>query len=318
MEERMHKYKMKQKAALVLSGGGARGIAHIGVIEELVKHGFEISSVSGVSMGAVVGGVYALGEMEAYRNWLYTLDKIKLFSLVDFTLNADGLVKGDKLLKTIKAFIPDANIEDLPIPYAAVATDIINKKEVVFTKGSLFEAVRASMAFPSVFTPVKTEHGLLIDGGIINNIPINRVKRMPNDILIAVNVNADIPVEKPADEKNGTAVTQSIYHKKIKDFYTQFRTTLPLGVREEKMGYFNLINKTLNLMTYQLTEMTLEKYPPDILVNISRDCCGIFDFYKAGEMVEAGRRAAIKALEVYEPGKSKGPGFHQGHARVDS
>jgi NTE family protein len=166
---------MKQKVSLVLSGGGARGIAHIGVIEELEKQGFEIASISGTSMGAVVGGVYALGKMEEYKNWLYTLDKIKIFSLIDFSFSTQGLVKGDKLLNTVKAFIPDANIEDLSIPYAAIAADIINKKEVVFTKGSLFDAIRASMAIPTVFTPVKTEHGLLIDGGIINNMPINHV-----------------------------------------------------------------------------------------------------------------------------------------------
>src|SRR5476651_2334654 len=111
--------KMKQKAALVLSGGSARGIAHIGVIEELEKQGFEITSVAGASMGAVVGGVYALGKMEEYKNWLYTLDKMKIFGLVDFTFSTDGFVKGDKLFNTMKKFIPDTNIEDLRIPYAA-------------------------------------------------------------------------------------------------------------------------------------------------------------------------------------------------------
>jgi NTE family protein len=291
---------MKQKVSLVLSGGGARGIAHIGVIEELEKHGFEIASVAGTSMGAVVGGVYALGKMEAYKNWLYTLDKIKLFSLVDFTFSTQGLVKGDKLLNTIRTFIPDANIEDLMIPYAAVAADIINKKEVVFTKGSVFEAIRASMAIPTVFTPVKTENGLLIDGGIINNIPINHVKRVPNDILIAVNVSADVPVDKPIIEKIETVAEQSSYQKKLKDFYNQLHIISPSN-GEEKLGYFNLINKTLSLMTYRITQMTLERYSPDILVNISRESCGTFDFYKAQEMVEIGRHATIKSLKAYKP-----------------
>jgi len=295
---------MKQKAALVLSGGGARGIAHIGVIEELEKSGFEISSVSGTSMGAVVGGIYALGKMEEYKNWLYTLDKIKLFSLVDFTLSSQGLVKGDKLLNTIKTFISDANIEDLRIPYAAVAADIINKKEVVFTKGSVFEAIRASMAIPTVFTPVKTEDGLLIDGGIINNMPINRVQRIPGDILIAVNVNADIPIDKPPAATTETVATQSKYQKKLRDFYNQLHILHPSGNEEktngeEKLGYFNLINKTLSLMTYHITQMTLEQYSPDILVNISRHCCGTFDFYRAEEMVETGRYAATKSLAAY-------------------
>jgi NTE family protein len=295
---------MKQKVSLVLSGGGARGIAHIGVIEELEKQGFEIASISGTSMGAVVGGVYALGKMEAYKNWLYTLDKIKIFSLIDFSFSTQGLVKGDKLLNTVKAFIPDANIEDLSIPYAAIAADIINKKEVVFTKGSLFDAIRASMAIPTVFTPVKTEHGLLIDGGIINNMPINHVKRVPNDILIAVNAIADIPVDKPHVTNIETEIKQSIYQKKIIDFYHHLHI-LQSSNGEEKFGYFNLINMTFNLMTYQITQMSLEKYSPDILVNISRHSCGTFDFYRAEELVEIGRYAAVKSLAEYKPSKKR-------------
>jgi len=303
---------MKQKVALVLSGGGARGIAHIGVIEELEKHGFKISSVSGTSMGAIVGGVFALGKMEEYKNWLYTLDKLKLFRLVDFTFRTQGLVKGDKLMNAIRAFIADANIEDLKIPYAAVAADIINKKEVVFTKGSIFEAIRASMAIPTVFTPVKTETGLLVDGGVINNIPINHVKRTPNDILIAVNVNADVPIDKPPVE---TVPTPSIYQQKLKKIYDQLNIMQPSDSKEkpgseEKLGYFNLINKTLSLMAYHLAQLTLERYSPDILINISRHACGPFDFYRAGEMVETGRYAAIKSIEEYEHLKHN-PGFRQ-------
>jgi len=295
---------MKQKVALVLSGGGARGIAHIGVIEELVKQGFEISSIAGTSMGAVVGGVYALGKMEAYKNWLYTLDKIKMFRLVDFSFSTQGLVKGDKLLNTIKTFIPDANIEDLSIPFAAVAADIINKNEVVFTKGSIIDAVRASMAIPTIFTPVRTKNGLLIDGGIINNLPINHVKRVPDDILVVVDVNADIPLDKPAIVKVENEAILSIYQKKLIDFYNQLHILHPSTTEEklngeEKLGYFNLINKAFSLMTYHITQMTLEKYAPDILINVSRHCCGAFDFDKAEEMVEAGRRAAIKSLEAY-------------------
>ena len=295
---------MKQKVALVLSGGGARGIAHIGVIEELVKNGFEISSISGTSMGAVVGGVYALGKMEEYKNWLYTLDKIKLFRLVDFSFTTQGLVKGDKLFNTIRTFIPDANIEDLSIPYAAVAADILNKTEVVFTKGSIIDAIRASMAIPTIFTPVKTENGLLIDGGIINNFPINHVKRTPGDILIAVDVNADVPVDKPTIAKVEPEAIFSIYHKKLIHFYNHLHIMHPSNREEklngeEKLGYFNLINKAFSLMTYHITQMTLERYSPDILINVSRHCCGAFDFYKAKEMVEAGRHAAIKSLGAY-------------------
>jgi len=290
---------MKQKVALVLSGGGARGIAHIGVIEEIEKQGFEISSVAGTSMGAVVGGVYVLGKIEEYKAWLFKLDKMKIFSLVDFTFSSQGLLKGDKLFNNIGKFITDENIEELTIPYAAVATDIINKIEVVFTKGSVFEAIRASMAFPTVFTPVKTENGLLVDGGVLNNIPINHVNRTPNDLLIAVNVNADIPLEKPGTPNFQSAAELSIYQKKIKEFRDEFQKFFPLN-NEERLSYFDLINKTIDLMTYRLAQISLEMNPPDILINVSRDSSATFDFYRAGEMVEIGRNAAFKSLETYK------------------
>ena len=290
---------MKRKVSLVLSGGGARGIAHIGVIEELEKQGFEIFSVAGTSMGALVGGVYALGKMEAYKNWLFTLDKMKVFGLLDFTLGSQGLVKGDKVFKKMKEFISDANIEDLNIHYVAVATDILNKMEVAFTKGSIYYAIRASIAIPTVLTPVKTENGLLVDGGVINNIPMNHAKRIPNDILIAVNVNANVPVYKPVISKKESAIKQSVYQKKIQDFYRQLRKDKPSNPKQS-LGYFDVMNKTISLMTYQMSQMALAHHAPDILINVSRDSCAMYDFYKAEELVEIGRRAASESLAAYK------------------
>lgn len=292
---------MKQKVALVLSGGGARGIAHIGVIEELEKNGFQISSIAGTSMGAVVGGVYASGKLEAYKDWLYTLDKMKLFNLLDFSFTTEGLVKGDKLFHKMKEFISDQNIEDFGMPYAAVAADIINKKEVIFTEGNVFNAIRASVAIPTVLTPVKTADGLLVDGGVINNIPIEYITRTPGDILIAVNVNADIPYIKPVIQKTEIVAEQSVYQKRLKDFYHHLQKLNPLS-NEEKIGYFNLINKTISLMMFHIAKVSIEQHPPDILIEVSADCCGAFDFYRAEEMVETGRAAAIQSLEKYNEG----------------
>ncbi|MFA5326758.1 MAG: patatin-like phospholipase family protein [Prolixibacteraceae bacterium] len=289
---------MKQKVSLVLSGGGARGIAHIGAIEELEKQGFEIQSVAGTSMGALVGGIFALGKLAEFKKWICTLDKMKVFSLVDFTISSQGLVKGDRVMNTMKEFISDANIEDLDIAYAAVAADIVNKKEVVFTSGSIYEAIRASIAIPTVFTPVKTGTGLLVDGGIINNIPIGHVRRTPGDILIVVNVNADIPVFKPVSSEPVNGTRQSLYHKKIRGFYSHLQKINPAS-NEEKLGYFDLINKTIGLMTYHISQLSLEKYSPDILINISHDSCGTYDFYKAEEMVETGRHAALRSIEKF-------------------
>ena len=143
---------MKQKVALVLGSGGARGTAHIGVIHELIEQGFEISSIAGTSMGALVGGVYAAGKLDEYENWLCSLSKVDIFKLVDFTLSTKGIIKADRVLSEIQKFIPDQKIEDLSIKYAAIASDIKNGKEVVITEGSLFEAIRSSISIPMVIT----------------------------------------------------------------------------------------------------------------------------------------------------------------------
>jgi NTE family protein len=290
---------MKQKVALVLSGGGARGIAHIGVIEELEKQGYEITSIAGTSMGSMVGGVYALGKMEEFRDWICTLDKRKVFSLLDFTLSKQGLIKGDKVLNKIRDFIPDTRIEELPIPYAAVAVDLINKKEVVFREGSLYHAVRASIAIPSVLTPVKGEHSLLVDGGVMNNLPMNHVHRTEGDLLVAVNVNADVPPYKPATVDKEASKKHSLYQEKIKDFYNQLLKRHPQEHEDDNLGYFSLLSRTIDLLTMQMANLALQNYHPDILVEVSHESCSIFDFYKAEEMVETGRQVARETLNSY-------------------
>ena len=148
-------------------------------------------------MGALVGGIYGVGKLQEFKIWLYTLDKLDVFKLIDFTLSSQGLIKGDRVFNKMKEFIPDMNIEDLKIHYAATATDILNNKEVVFKQGSIYEAIRASVAIPTVITPVKKDNKLLVDGGVMNSLPINHVKRTEDDILIVVYVNANIPVYKP-------------------------------------------------------------------------------------------------------------------------
>ncbi len=289
---------MKKGVSLVLSGGGARGIAHIGVIEELEQRGFKIKSISGTSMGALVGGIYAVGKLQEFKNWMYTLDKLDVFKLIDFTLSSQGLIKGDRVFNKMKEFIPDMDIEELKIHYAATATDIINKKEVVFTKGSIYEAIRASVAIPSVLTPVKKDNSLLVDGGVMNNLPINHVKRTRNDILIVVYVNADIPVKKPSTSEKENEKKQSIYLKKIKQFQDQLHIIHPKN-EHEKLGYFDLINKSISMLTDHVSKLSIEKYPPDILIQVSHDACGTYDFYKAEELVEIGRYAAVESIMKY-------------------
>jgi len=287
----------KQKVALVLSGGAARGIAHIGVIEELENRGYEITSIAGTSMGSLVGGVYATGKLAELKEFLYTLDKSKVFRLLDFTLNKQGLIKGDKVLKKMKDYMPDMLIEDLPLPYAAVAVDLINKEEVVFRSGSLYHAIRASISIPTVFTPVKEENRLLVDGGLLNNLPLAYVDRTEGDMMVAVHVNADIPHLKPETTKESVK-KQALYQKKIKEFYNHILASS--STADEKLGYFSLITKSFELMTARMAEEQIKRFSPEVLINVSHESCNIYDFYKAEEQVEAGRRAAIEVLDSIE------------------
>jgi NTE family protein len=298
---------MKPVVSLVLSGGGARGIAHIGVIEELERRGYEIASVTGTSMGALVGGVYADGAMDAFKDWMLSLDRRKVLSMVDFTVSRVGLVKGDRVFNKMKDFIPDSLIEELRIPYAAVAVDLINNKEVVFKEGSLFDAIRASVSIPSVLTPVKTKDGLLIDGGVMNNIPVEHASRVPGDLLVVVNVNASIPVALPKISREEDEKQKRAYQKKIEEFQVHLQKILPHGFaekharsHEERMSYFNLIDRTISLMTNHMAQMSMKNFPPDVMIEISRDACGTFDFFKAGELLEMGRAAAVEALNKLE------------------
>ena len=285
---------MSQKIALVLSGGGARGLAHIGVIEELLKHDYEITSIAGTSMGALVGGVYARGKLDEFRDWVTSLDHFEIFKLVDFSFGSAGLVKGEKVLNAIKKFITDKNIEDLPIPYSATAVDIIKHKEVVITSGSLFEAIRASIAIPTVFTPLKKDGAVMVDGGVMNNVPISNVKRTEGDKLVVVHVNANIPVIHPKLNEKEEAKKESRYKKWLSSFAEFINHSKE---KEESLGFIKLIDNTLTTAMLRLAQVAIDDGKPDILIETSRDTCGTYDFYKAREVIEVGRMAAQKVLD---------------------
>lgn len=294
---------MKKVVSLVLSSGGARGIAHIGVIEELENRGYEIGSISGTSMGALVGGIYAAGGLELFKEWILTLDRMDVFSLVDFTLSGRGLVKGEKVLEEMKKIIPDTNIENLRIPYAAIATDIVNGKEIVFEKGSLYHAIRASVSIPTVFTPFEYQGLTFVDGGVMNPVPINRVKRSSGDLLVVVDVNADIPCKKKeialAKKEENLLISDKRFSKYVHLLTHKFNSLMPKN-EKDKLGYFNILNKTTNLMVHQLSLMAIEKGKPDVMVNVPHESFGVFDFYKADEIIQVGRERAKQALNVFE------------------
>ena len=299
---------MKQKVALVLGSGGARGVAHIGVIEALEENGFEISSISGSSMGAVIGGLYAAGKMQEYKDWVTHFDKIDVFKLLDFTLSLQGVVRGEKVFKELRKLVGEFNIEDFPIPFTAVASNIRSQREVLFSEGNLMDALRASCAIPTVMTPVYQENEEIVDGGVLNPIPLNRVKRTGGDILIAVDVNAAIPFEKKV-AVTAEEVKQDEKNKQfLEDFTTRIKKFFPSSNAKEanivpkKLGYFDLLNRSIDLMQEKMTSLQMEIIKPDMLVQISRNSCGTFEFYKSNELVEIGKEAFEKSFSQYKDG----------------
>lgn len=283
-----------KNVALVLSSGGARGLAHIGAIEELESRGYTISSIAGCSMGALVGGVYAAGKLEEFREWMKTIDKKKMLELTDFSLSLNHLVKGKRIIDAIMEFVPDINIEDLPLPYCAVATDIKAGKEVVFTKGSLFEAIRASISIPSFYEPVQRDGMVLIDGGILNPIPFNRVKRHAGDIMVGVDVSG-------CDYKSQWEEMHQLMTRWQKDSHSLKAKILDKIIPDDlEFNYFSLLARASSLMIRQNSILMTKLMKPDMLVDIQMNRYGIFDFDKSEKIITIGRQKASQVLSKYE------------------
>lgn len=260
---------MEQKVSLVLSSGAARGLAHIGVIKQLEGMGFTISSIAGSSIGTLIGGLYAMDALDDFTQWLLALRRKDVFSLMDFTWSKSGMIKGDKILNKIKSFIPDMPIEDMPIPFSAVSSDLVNLREVVFREGSFYEAVRASIAIPAIFTPVQYMNTTLVDGGVLTPIPIKHVQRSPGDLLVVVNVNG--------------------YGDEL------FENAHP--DHRHCAGYYAILQQTIWAMNNRITDLSVELDKPDVLITLPRNLSGAWDYHKAAYLIQTGRLAAAKALE---------------------
>ena len=279
----------KKDIALALSSGGARGLAHIGVIEELESQGYRITSIAGCSMGALIGGVYAAGKLEEFREWMKTVDKKKMLELTDFSLSLNHIVKGTRIIKAIMEFVPDVLIEDLPIPYCAVATDWVSGREVVIDKGSLFEAIRASISLPTFYEPVRRDGMILIDGGVVNPIPMNRVKRHEGDLLVAVDVSGHD--YKAQWEKTIKLTERQKHDKSLKAKLLDM--IIPDNI---EFNYYTLLSRTSSIMIRQNSLLMAQLTKPDILIDIQMSRYGSFDYDKSERLITIGRNKARKAL----------------------
>jgi NTE family protein len=314
--------------SLVLGSGGARGYAHIGAIEELIAQGYEIRSISGASMGALIGGVYAAGKLDAYRDWVRELQKLDVLRLLDWTFRGGGLIKGDRIVDKLRELIGEMNIEDLPIPYTAVAVDLQAQREVWFSRGSLFDAIRASIAIPTVFRPHRYEGRVLVDGGLLNPVPITPTLRDLTDCTIAVDLNApgeapeSISADAPIDPKqieppsDGVPIVADAAPPVESDEqpsalgYKQRFTELLGGLLEKRdkkdeladTGLLETFARSLDVVQATITRFKLAAQPPDLVIAIPRNAAAFYEFHRAHELIELGRMRTRAALRDFRPG----------------
>lgn len=315
-----------KRVALVLGSGGARGYAHIGVIDELEARGYEVVVISGCSMGALVGGVYAAGMLEGYRNWVCKLDYFDVLKLVDVTWSPMGAMRASKVMSKLESLIGDMQMEELSIPMTTVATDLVRQREVWFQSGSLLQAIRASIAVPGIITPVHIGEQILVDGGLMNPLPIIPTVAAHADMVLAVNVTAHSPhpisledLLPPVDAAAEQAREQAL-EAQGKGFGAWIN-----GVREQAQRMFSNFGDEdmaaddseqiakqrawskldMMLASFDITQAALAKYkvagyPPDVLIEIPKTVCGAYEFHRAESLIKLGRHLAIQALDRYE------------------
>ncbi len=306
----------KVPISLVLGSGGARGYAHIGVIEELIAQGFDIRSIAGSSMGALVGGVYAAGKLDAYRDWVLPLAKFDVFKLLDLTISGGGFIKGDRIINALREHVGDVLIEDLPISYTAVAVDLDAHREVWFSQGSLFDAIRASIAIPTVFRPHRYQGRLLVDGGLLNPLPVSPTLRDFTAATIAVDVNGpqeslgaspagevgpgiDAHGELPAERGDGDG--QAEKRNRLSRLIGSWFGSEKVSAELTDPSILELLARSLDTVQETITRLKLAAQPPDLLITIPRNVSTFYDFHLAESVIEIGRQRTREALARWSP-----------------
>lgn len=332
------------KVALVLGSGGARGYAHIGVIDALEARGFEIISVSGCSMGAVVGGVYAAGKLSEYRDWVSQLDYLDVVKLVDVTWSPMGAMRANKVMEKLKSLVGDMQIEDLSIPVTTVATDLVRQREVWFQKGSLLRAIRASIAVPGVITPVHQGDQVLVDGGLLNPLPIlPAVAAHEADLVVAVNVTAHSPqpvsledMLPAAENADSGSDAKREQEDSIGGWVVDVRNATrrlweglgslagDKGSNEsvEEIGKREWSKLDMVLESFDITQAALAKYkiagyPPDVLIEVPKTVCSAYEFHRANELIRLGHHLTNKALDASLPPALAQQNIDRARAAVD-
>ena len=307
---------VSKNVALVLGSGGARGLAHIGAIEALEERGYTISSIAGCSMGSIIAGMYAAGQMKEAKEWFLRVDKQLILRMMDINLlSSNSLVKGERIIKELEKVVPDRPIEELNIPCSIVASDMMNTEEVVFRSGSLFEAVRASISIPLFFKPIQIENRLLIDGGILNPLPLHIVERTEGDILVAMDISGKDAMQMEQEMPEPIDVDGTIAAIEAKGF------DVPAGLEKQlrqwgkkvdsirqnrardlgrNISFVSILDRMSDMQIQQNTLLALQLTPPDVHAVMRQYAYNTFDFDKAEEIIAEGKRIMNEALEQYE------------------
>ncbi len=289
----------KPAIALALGTGGARGLAHIGAIEAIEAAGYRIVAISGSSMGALIGGIHAAGKLDVYRDWVCALQKMDVLKLVDWTLSGAGLIKGERIIGVLRELIGEVNIEELPIPFTAVTTDLDRERELWLTRGPLFDAIRASIAIPTIFRPHPINGHRLVDGGLMNPLPLTPLLQSASDFTVAVNVNGT-PETLSAMRTTAPERPRHGLRGKVAAFVTR-----TIGNHDEKAtepGWVDTLTHSLDLMQEHLTRFRLAADRPDLVIDVPRNASAVYEFYRASELIELGRTRAERALAAWQRG----------------
>lgn len=279
--------------SLVLGSGGARGLAHIGVIQWLLENGYVISSIAGTSIGALVGGIYAANKLDVYTQWVMALERKHVLRLLDPTIGSPGLFKGERVIGVLRDLIGDCDIESLPVAFTAVATDLASREEVWLRKGKLFDAIRASIATPLVFTPFKHAGRTLLDGALVNPVPISPTLQDKTDWTVVVDLSGP---EQTMALRHVIAepVAGTSYRARIGKFIDGLQPTRQR--KEPKHGLIDVAFVSILAMEDTISRLRLSAYSPDVTIQIPRNTCGFFEFWRAQDLILLGREAAAQAF----------------------
>ena len=293
--------KWRPKIGLALGSGVARGWAHLGVLRALERYGFKADVVAGTSIGALAGGTYLAGHAPTLEDWARALSKRRLVSYLDFRVRGGGMVSGRRLIGALEEYMGGVLVEDLPVPFIATATDLVTGHEVWLRNGSLIEAMRTSFSLPGVFEPIRVNGRWLVDGALVNPVPVSACQAMGAQMTIAVNLNADMIGKERAGDSAipsvaGFDVLSELDKASAQGSKLGSLTRRMFRRETDKPSMFGVLISSLGIVQDRITRSRLAGEPPDVHIAPRLGHIGLFEFDRAEEIIEEGEAAVERAL----------------------